>query len=549
MLGLMQNQPLLISSLIEYAARIHGETEIVSRLPEGTNRSSWRTIHNRSKKLAQALLARGVKPGDRIATLGWNHHRHLELYYAVSGIGAVLHTVNPRLFPEQLAYIFHHAQDTWLFFDPMFVPLVGTLRTRFAAEMSSVKTQVLLADDATARLHPDLQSFEGLLAEQNGAFDWPVFDENTASSLCYTSGTTGHPKGVLYSHRSTVLHALASCMKDVLGLSSRETVLLIVPMFHACGWGVPYSAALVGAKLVFPGATLDGASLCELLDREQCTLSLGVPTVWLGLLSHLQKHPDAKPKYLKRLLIGGSAAARSLIERLERELCVDVLHLWGMTELSPVGTACLRPARYDQMTAEEKLDLKVKQGRVMWGVDLKIVDDTDRALPHDGKSFGLIKVRGPWVAADYFHAEAGPLLDDQGFFSTGDVANVDAEGFVQITDRSKDVIKSGGEWISSIELENAALGHPGVEEAAVIGVSHPTWIERPLMLIVRRAGQNVTQDDLWALLTQKVAKWWLPDEILFVTELPHTATGKLNKLKLREQYRDYQRTIAAPTAP
>ncbi len=536
MLGLMQDRPLLVSSLIEYAASIHGDTDVVSRTAHGIHRSNWSHVHSRAKRLAKALLARGVKPGDRIATLAWNSHQHLELYYAVSGIGAVLHTVNPRLFPEQLVYIINHAENTHVFFDTTFLPLIEKLRPH----LPTVKEYVLLADEATTAAHPGLISYESLLQGHSDDFRWPVFDENTACSLCYTSGTTGNPKGVLYSHRSTVLHALASCMTDVLGLSSRESVLLIVPMFHACGWGVPYSAALVGAKVVFPGAHLDGPSVCDLLNSEECTLSLGVPTVWLGMLGYLDKNPDKKPTHLRRMLIGGSAAARSLISRLESELGVDVIHLWGMTELSPVGTAALRPRRWNQMNQDEKLDLKVKQGRVMWGVDLKIVDDEGKELPHDGKAFGMVKVRGPWITRQYFRAEGGTIIDEDGFFSTGDVATLDPEGYMQITDRAKDVIKSGGEWISSIDLENAALAHAAVQEAAVIGIAHPAWVERPLLLAVLKPGQSATRDELMSVLSQKVAKWWLPDDILFVSELPHTATGKLNKLKLREQYRDYK---------
>jgi len=540
MFGLMQDRPLLISSLIEYAASIHGNTEIVSRGADGIHRSNWRTIHSRARQLAKALLALGVKPGDRVATLAWNSHRHLELYYAVSGIGAILHTVNPRLFPEQLTYIINHAEDTLLFFDGAFLPLVEKLRPH----VPTVQQYVLLADEATTAhataQHPGLLSYEALVTAQTSDYVWPVFDENTAASLCYTSGTTGNPKGVLYSHRSTLLHALASCMKDILSLSSRETVLLIVPMFHANGWGVPYSAAMSGAKVVFPGAALDGPSVCELLNREECTLSMGVPTVWLGLLAHLEKHPEARPKHLRRGLIGGSAAARSLIARLESELGIEVLHLWGMTEMSPVGTGSLRPRNWDALTTDQQLDLKVKQGRVMWGVEMKIVGDNGHALPHDGKAFGMVKVRGPWISSSYFRGEGGAIVDEDGFFSTGDVATIDPDGFMQITDRSKDVIKSGGEWISSIDLENAALAHPAVQEAAVIGVAHPTWQERPLLLVVLKSGVTATRDEILTVLTQKVAKWWLPDDILFVSELPHTATGKLNKLKLREQYQHHK---------
>ena len=540
MLGLMQDRSLLVSSLIEYADTVHGDTEVISRCSDGMHRGTWRSTHKRARQLAKALLALGVKPGDRVASLAWNTHRHLELYYAVSGIGAVLHTVNPRLFPEQLTYIINHAEDTLLFYDAAFVPLVDKLKP----ELPTVKHFVMLADEAVTEkarpTHPYVSSYEALLAAQNDDYSWPDFDENTAAALCYTSGTTGNPKGVLYSHRSTVLHAMASCMKDVLGLSSQECVLLIVPMFHASGWGVPYSAAMAGAKLVLPGASLDGHSVCDLLNSESCTLSLGVPTVWLGLLGHLDKHPESKPKHLKRMLIGGSAAARTLISRLETELSVDVIHLWGMTEMSPVGTTSQRPRHWESMTREQQLDLKVKQGRIMWGVELKIVDDSGRTLPNDGQAFGVVKVRGPWITKRYFRSEGGDILDEGGWFATGDVATIDPFGYMQITDRAKDVIKSGGEWISSIDLENAALVHPAVQEAAVIGVAHPTWQERPLLLVICKPGQSTTRDELLQVLASKVAKWWLPDDILFVSELPHTATGKLNKLKLRELYQHHK---------
>jgi fatty-acyl-CoA synthase len=538
MLGLMQEMPLLVTSLIDYAARYHSDTPILSRTLEGPIlRTSWGAVHARTKQLAQALLQLGVRPGDRVATLAFNTHRHLELYYAVSGIGAVLHTVNPRLFPEQLEYIINHAEDRLLFFDLPFLPLIKALRPKLKA----VQRYVLLSDAAHAPADvADLLTYEELLPPHGSDYAWPALAEGAACSLCYTSGTTGNPKGVLYSHRSTVIHALAACSADSLAVSSRDSVLLIVPMFHASGWGLPYSAAMAGASLVLPGALLDGASLCELMHLGGCNVSLGVPTVWLNFLAYLDQHPERRSSKLKRVLIGGSAAPRALVERLQNELGLEVLHLWGMTETSPVGTCASLPYRLSDLSAEEKLQIKLKQGRATYGVDLKITDDDGHELPRDGKAFGMLKVRGPWVVGRYFRDEGGDILDADGYFATGDVATLDRDGYVQITDRAKDVIKSGGEWISSIDLENAALAHPGVHEAAVIGVQHPVWQERPLLVVVRKPGAAVDPAELRALLAQKVARWWLPDDVLFVDELPHTATGKLHKLKLREQLRHYK---------
>ena len=536
--GLMQETPLLISSLIDYAARYHGDTPIITRTLEGLiAHSSWRTVQKRVKQLAQALLQLGVRPGDRVATLAVNTHRHLELYYAVSGIGAVLHTVNPRLFPEQLEYIFNHAEDRFVFFDLPFVPLVKALRPG----MRTVQGFVLLSDAAHAPADfPDLLTYEELLTPHRGDFAWPELSETTACALCYTSGTTGNPKGVLYSHRSQVLHAMATCAADSLGFCSNDSVLLIVPMFHACGWGVPYSAAMCGSALVFPGAALDGASLCELLHLGRCNVSMGVPTVWLNFLAYIDQHKVTVSPHLKRVLIGGSAAPRALISRLQDELGIAVVHLWGMTETSPVATCSTLPFRLSGLTGEAKLQQQLKQGRAFCGADLKITDDDGNELPRDGKAFGMLKVRGPWVAKGYFKGEGGDILDADGYFATGDVATLDSDGYMQITDRAKDVIKSGGEWISSIDLENAALGYPGVHEAAVIGIQHPVWQERPLLVVVRKAGAEVVPADLLSFLKTKVARWWLPDDVLFVDELPHTATGKLHKLKLREQLKFYR---------
>jgi acyl-CoA synthetase (AMP-forming)/AMP-acid ligase II len=542
--GLMQETPLLISSLLDYAARYHGDTEIVSRLPSGAiHRYGYRALRARSLTLAAALTRRGVRPGDRIATLAWNTYRHMELYYGVSGMGAVLHTVNPRLFVDQLDYIFNHAEDRLLFFDLTFVKLIKELRPR----LRSVETFIGLGSPeevAAARAElPDLIGYEELLTEAaDAAYEFPALDEHTASSLCYTSGTTGNPKGVLYSHRSTVLHSFAVCSADGLALSSRDSVLVIVPMFHANAWGVPYAAAMCGAKVVLPGPLLDGDSVCQLLTGEGCNLSMGVPTVWLNFLAYLDQHPERRPTALKRILVGGSAASASLIERLEKGLHLEVHHLWGMTETSPLGTSSSPPQKLLQLEPEARRALKLKQGRALYGVELKIVGDDGEELPRDGQAFGMVKVRGPWVVRRYFKDEGGDIVDDKGFFATGDVATLDGDGYMQITDRAKDVIKSGGEWISSIELENAAMAHPAVQQAAVIGVAHAVWQERPLLLIVLKPGVETrpSLEALRQLIGQKVARWWLPDAVEFVSELPHTATGKVSKLTLRKRFADYK---------
>jgi fatty-acyl-CoA synthase len=546
MRGLIQERPLLISSLIEYAALYHGDTEIVSRTIEGPiHRYTYRALHRRSKQLANALTALGVKMGERIGTLAWNGYRHMELYYGVSGMGAVLHTVNPRLFPEQIDYIVNHAEDSYLFFDLTFAPLIEKL----VPLLKTVKGFVAMTDRAhmPAAKIPNLLCYEDLINAHSDDYEWPHFDENTASSLCYTSGTTGNPKGVLYAHRSTVLHSFCVCTKDGLGLSSQDVGLIIVPLFHANAWGIPYAAAMCGAKLVLPGAQLDGKSVFELVVGEKCNFSAGVPTVWLMFFQYLDQNPglDLSGVKLERVVIGGSAAPRAMIERFWKQFGTFVVHAWGMTEMSPLGTTGNLLAKHAALSPEQRTDVQVKQGRAVYGVDMKIVDDEGKELPRDGKAFGDLKVRGPWITGGYFKGEGGRILDDDGWFTTGDVATLDPDGYMQITDRAKDVIKSGGEWISSIDLENAAMGHPAVQEAAVIGVPHPKWQERPLLIVIRKKGVEVTRDEMLKFLEGRVAKWWLPDDVAFVDELPHTATGKLLKTKLREDFKSYKLPTAS----
>ena len=539
--GLMQDRPLLISSLIEHANAFHPHAEIVSRTVEGPiHRCTYRDLRRRSKQVAKALRALGVEPGDRIATLAWNGYRHMELYFGVSGMGAVLHTINPRLFPDQIEYIVDHAADKYLFFDLTFAPLLE----RIAPAMKSVKGFVAMTDRAhmPAAKIPNLLCYEELVGAQDDDYPWPEFDERTASSLCYTSGTTGHPKGVLFSHRSTVLHSFAVCAADGLQLSSAETALLVVPMFHVNAWGTPYAGAMSGARLVLPGPALDGKSVYELMKDERVTLALGVPTVWLNLFHHIDaSHLEPKKDLvLKRVVIGGSAAARAMSERFETQFGTFVVHAWGMTEMSPLGTICNLLPKHAGASLAQRLDVQCKQGRPIYGVELRIVDDEGRPLPHDGKAYGHLLVRGPCVTKGYFRGDGGDVLDAEGFFDTGDVATIDPDGYMQITDRAKDVIKSGGEWISSIDLENAAIAHPAVAEAAVIGVAHPKWQERPLLVVVKKQGKEVSRDELLGFLAGKVAKWCVPDDVAFVDELPHTATGKLQKMKLREAFRDYR---------
>jgi fatty-acyl-CoA synthase len=542
MQGLMMDIPLLISSLIQHADRFHGDTEIVSRSVEGPlHRYTYRDLHRRARRLANALQTLGVKGGDRVATLAWNGYRHLEAFYGISGAGAVMHTVNPRLFPEQIAYIANHAEDTYLFFDLTFMPLIEKL----APAMKTMKGYVLLTDKAHMPKSgiPNLTCYEELLECQSDDYQWPQFDERTASSLCYTSGTTGNPKGVLYSHRSTVIHAYAAALPDALNISARDVMLPVVPMFHANAWALPYSCALAGAKMVMPGAQLDGKSLYELFETERVTVSAGVPTVWLALLQFMDQN-KLKFSTMNRTVIGGSACPPAMIRAFQDKYGVQVLHAWGMTEMSPLGTVATFKGRHLSLPEEQRHALQTKQGRPIYGVDMKIVDGAGKELPWDGKAFGNLLVRGPWICNGYLKGEGGnPLQKDahgQSWFPTGDVATIDADGFMQITDRSKDVIKSGGEWISSIDLENTAVAHPAVAEAAVVAVRHPKWDERPLLIAVKKPGANLTRDELLKFFDGKVAKWWIPDDVVFVDQLPHTATGKLLKTKLRDDFKDYQ---------
>ncbi len=538
LMGQMMSQPLLISSIIEHADRQFANSEIVSRRVEGDiHRYTYRDCHKRARQMANAMQKLGVKMGERVATVAWNGYRHMELYYAVSGSGAVLHTINPRLFPEQIAYIANHAEDQYLFFDLTFLPLAEA----FAAHCNTVKAYVMMCDrdrmpkDSKV---PNLLCYEELIEGSSDDYEWPLFDENSASSLCYTSGTTGHPKGALYSHRSTVLHSLTSTSPDGMNVSSRDCVLPVVPMFHVNAWGIPYSVPMTGAKLVFPGAALDGKSLYELFEQEKVTFSAGVPTVWLGLLNHVQQN-NLKFSSLKRTLVGGSACPPSMMKAFKEQFGIDTVHAWGMTEMSPLGTVCTLKNKHLSQTPEEREAILVKQGRALYGVQLKIVDDMGKELPWDGKTFGNLLVKGPWIISSYFRGEGGDVLQD-GWFPTGDVATIDPDGYMQITDRSKDVIKSGGEWIGSIDLENIAMSHPAVLQAACIGVHHPKWDERPLLVVVKRQGVDVTKEELIAYFTGKIAKWWTPDDVVFVDALPQGGTGKILKNKIREQFKEYK---------
>jgi acyl-CoA synthetase (AMP-forming)/AMP-acid ligase II len=535
MLGQMMSLPLSIPSLIRHADRWHGDTPVVSRLPEGGVRhQDWRETHRRARLVGAALKAMGMHAGERVGTIAWNTHRHLEIYYGVSGSGLVCHTVNPRLFPDQIAWIVNDANDKYVFFDVSFMKLVEGIAPR----CPRVRGWIAMTDRAhLPETELPIICYEDILAGTDANFDWPEIDEKAASSLCYTSGTTGDPKGALYSHRSTLLHSFAACMPDAFGLSASEVVLPVVPMFHVNAWGIPYAAAMVGSKLVMPGPGMDGASLFGLFESEGVTLSAGVPTIWLALLNYMEQN-GLTPSTLKRVVIGGAAAPPSMIRAFHDRHGIEVLHAWGMTELSPLGTVNTFKAKHRGWDESARDTLREKQGRPLFGIDLRIAGANDAPLPHDGTAFGDLQVRGHWVIDGYFKESGGPALRD-GWFPTGDVSTIDADGYMKITDRSKDVIKSGGEWISSIDIEGHVMAHAEVAEAAVIGVKHPKWDERPVLVVVRKPGTQVSAEALLAFLQGRIAKWWMPDDVIFVESLPHTATGKLSKLELRKQLADY----------
>jgi fatty-acyl-CoA synthase len=541
MLGLMQDWPLLCHRIIEHAAAIHGNQVVVTRSVEGPIvRTTYKQIHERALKVSQALDRAGIKLGDRIATIAWNTARHLECWYGIMGIGAICHTVNPRLFPEQIAWIVNHAQDRIVITDITFVPVLEQI----AAKMPSVERYVILTDKAhmpETKLKNAIP-YEEWIGQGDGDFVWKTFDENTAAAMCYTSGTTGDPKGVLYSHRSNVIHSLMANSKDALGTSASDTMLPVVPLFHANSWGIAFSAPSMGTKLVMPGPKLDGASVYELLDTEQVTCTAGVPTVWLMLLNYMAQN-NLKLPHLKFVVCGGSAMPRSMIKAFV-DMGVEVRHAWGMTEMSPLGTLGALKPPFAKATGEERLDVLQLQGYPPYGVEMKITDDAGKELPWDGQTFGRLKVSGPAVSKAYFRVDSD-ILDEDGFFDTGDVATIDEHGYMRITDRSKDVIKSGGEWISSIDLENLAVAHPAVAEAAVIGVHHPKWDERPLLIVQLKQGQDATREDILKFMEGKIAKWWMPDDVAFVDGIPHTATGKILKTALRDQFKSYSFPNAA----
>ena len=542
MLGLMQDWPLLCHRIIDHAAINHSDRPIVTRSVEGAlHTTTYAQVRARARRVAQRLDRDGIRLGDRVATLAWNTWRHLEAWYGIMGLGAIYHTVNPRLFPDQIAWIVNHAEDRVLLTDLTFIPLLEKL----ADKLPSIERYVVLTDAVhmpTTSLN-NAVPYEEWIGAVDGDFAWRMFDENTAAGMCYTSGTTGNPKGVLYSHRSNVLHGLTANGCDMKGYSSRDVVMPVVPMFHANCWAMMFAAPMAGASLVMPGPKLDGASVFELLDRYRVTCTAAVPTVWLMLLQHLEATGGKLP-HLKRVVIGGSACPRAITRTFQDIYGVEVLHAWGMTEMSPLGTVCTLKPEYAGLGGDARLDIQQKQGHAPFMVEMKITDDAGQRLPWDGRTFGRLKVRGPAVARAYYKDDSD-ILDAEAFFDTGDVATIDEHGYMHITDRAKDVIKSGGEWISSIELENLAVGHPKVAEAAVIGVQHPKWDERPLLVIVLKRDQSATREEILAFMRGKVAKWWMPDDVAFVDEIPHTAAGKIQKTVLRQRFKDYVLPTAA----
>jgi fatty-acyl-CoA synthase len=535
MLGQMMERQLLISSIIEHAARYHGDTEIVSvNTNGGQTRTNYAELATRSKQIGSAIVKRGMNHSDRIGTLAWNNHRHFELYYGISGMGLVCHTVNPRLFPEQLIYIIDHAEDRMVFFDQTFLPLVEAIRDK----LPKVEAWILMEahDDALASAHDWLVFYEDMITEGDAECEWPEFEERSASSLCYTSGTTGHPKGVIYSHRSTLVHAMMSATPDVMGFSARDCLLPVVPMFHVNAWGSPYAAALAGTKMVMPGPGLDGASLTKLFNDEKVTIAAGVPTIWAGLIQHLEETGGKLP-HMNRTVIGGSACPPSMMQKFRDNYGVDVLHAWGMTEMSPLGSVNHLKNKHYELSEEEQHTIRLGQGRPPYGMELAIFDDEFNRLPNDGETQGNLYCRGPWVLDEYFLAEKDTTLEN-GWFHTGDVATLDEDGFMIIRDRSKDIIKSGGEWISTVELENIAVAHPALAGAAAISARHEKWDERPVIIAVKAAGQDVTEKEILAYFEDKIAKWQIPDKVIFVDELPLGATGKILKKELRETHGD-----------
>ncbi len=541
MFGLMQDRPLMIASIITHAARQHAKAEVVSKNIDGTiHRSNYAETERRARRLARALIALGIKAEDRVATLALNSYRHLELYYAISGMGAICHTINPRLAADDVSYIVNHAEDRIIFIDGVFAPVIAAVAPLIGKTVRAIVIMGNRAQIPALNLPAgmDLLCYEDLIDGADENYVWPEFDERSAASLCYTSGTTGRPKGVLYSHRSTLLHALAVNVGDVIGIRAVDRILPVVPMFHVNAWGIPYSAPMAGAALIMPGRHLDGASIAGLFNGERVTISCGVPTVWLGLLQHLRSSGE-RIDTIRRLTVGGSAVPRSMTEAFGTEYGVELGQGWGMTEMSPVGTYCQPNAANAHLTGDELLRLKEKQGRALWGVEMRIVGDDGAALPWDGVAFGLLQVRGPWICSAYFGDAPGSALDAEGWFSTGDIATIDADGFMEITDRAKDVIKSGGEWISSVQLENIAAGHPDIAEAAIIAARHAKWDERPLLIVTAKPGHEIDKAAVLDVFTGKVASWWRPDDVLVVSELPHTGTGKVHKMILREKYRDH----------